>query len=116
MNQYTIYCSAEQTQKAYKLGAPIAKMTEEFNAVPSCYVDKSNNLFEIPTSEQMISWLEDGLLEEVHIEQDIDSMWSYTIYGNGNDLFGISNLYPSRKEATIAAIDAALEYLTNNKK
>lgn len=114
MDRYTIYCTEEQTVKAIELGAPIKEIA--YPEQNEKYIRTDHyRLYAIPTADQMIGWLEDGLLEEVHIEQDIDGLWSYIIYGNGNDLFGISNLYPTRKEATIAAIDAALEYIENLK-
>lgn len=140
MNSCTIYCTEELTKKALELGAPIELYSEEYNNsnrknnglyvvndiisgsdeefVLICIIDEKPNrkAYFVPTAEQMISWLEDGLLEEVHVEQDIDGMWSYIIYGNGNELIGISNLYPCMPEATLAAIDAALEYLSSNKK
>lgn len=117
MNDYTIHCTEAQTKRALELGAPIeyAKVVDTINGNSIRIPEETGEFCLIPTAEQMVCWMEDGLLEEVHIEQDIDGLWNYTIYKNGNDLFGISNLYPSRKEATLAAIDAALEYLENLK-
>ena len=76
MSDYTIYCTREQTERAYKFRARIVKMVEEFNAIPSCYVDKSNNLYEIPTAEQMIGWLEDKRID-CFVEKN--SIWKYHI-------------------------------------
>lgn len=101
---------------AFELDAPIVKVTEEFNAIPSCYVDKSNNLYEIPTTEQMIGWLEKQISFIDVIRQENDT-WLYIVYPETHSNKNITvKGFSSRKEATLAAIDTALEHLTNNKK
>lgn len=124
ISDYTIYCTPEQTKKALELGANIIKVEEDFNAVPTCYVDKSNDLYEIPTAEQMIGFLEEqNGIKEISVYCDVTGKtWYFDMYGyEGNSLITIkeiSNSYSflSRKEATLAAIGAALEYLLNKKK
>lgn len=71
----------------------------------------------IPTAEQMIGWLEDIVLKEIHVQRLLNGMWSF-FFVNENEDFVIKDKseFNSRKEATLAAIDTALEYLNNNKK
>lgn len=114
MEKYTIYCNEEQTKKALELGAPI----EEFCGLrPTTPID--GILYDIPTAEQMIGWLEEHWFEYVNISYYVTGdYWCY--YGEtkgGHDSIGgkvSRNHYSSRKEATLAAIDAALDYLSNN--
>lgn len=68
----------------------------------------------IPTAKQMIGWLEnvipvseDLAIKQIIVESYFDGRWNYFI-----GLKESEEYYPSRKEATLAAIDAALEYLT----
>lgn len=109
MDKYTIYCTETQTKKALELGAPI----EEFCGLcPTTSID--GILYDIPTAEQMVSWLEEqGLI--VTVDKGLCSEWHAYVQRNREILY-LENELPTRKEATIAAIDAALEYLTNNKK
>lgn len=125
MNRYTIYCTEAQTKKAFNLGAPIMQYKSAYisESVPHCveYEGGTRIVTVFPTAEQMIGWLEEqGILCDVFPTGDY-----------GNDGFGMRIMikakrlnrfesdaitYSSRKEATIAAIDAALEYLSRNKK
>lgn len=118
MDKFTIPCTAEQTRKALELGAPIEiKSIEEapkdwqgkacFTGMATCA--------KFPTAEQMIGWL-----EEQGILIDIDMEWgkyvSVYVWDCENKSL-INNVFRgSRKETTLIAIDAALEYLINNKK
>ena len=105
MNQYTIYCTPEQTKKALKLGAPIEYQLK--------------GAFKIPTAEQMIGWLEEqGISARGNCfswdEDRHKPSWQVHIYNKEIDfweerMWGFSN---SRKEAIRAAIDAALVCLT----
>lgn len=119
MNNYTIYCTPEQTKKALKLGAPIKRIIK--------YEDTISSIIDycIPTVEQMLGWIEEQMnITTFHIN-------FYPTYKNeGYGYLIIAKeiviecdaqedgkyLQPSRKEATLAAIDAALGYLMNNKK
>lgn len=133
MEEYTIYCTEEQTKKALELGAPIERGHEGsryFNIGVPTFFDKNdeicrvkNSVIFIPTAEQVIEWL----LNEHDILCDIfprDGCFGTTWFA-----FRFTTLrckrkkyesntkdYPSRKEATLAAIDAALDYLSKNKK
>lgn len=107
MDIYTVYCTTEQTKKALKLGAPIAThwsiMTNDW-------------IYDNPLTEQMIGWLEENNIENIIVCKKDGGDYGYTVYHTSHrkplQRFWFSN----RKEATLAAIDAALEYLTKNKK
>lgn len=120
MNKYTIYCTPTQTKMALKLGAPIANSNigyEGFDIIDH-NEDYSSILYSIiPTAEQMIGWLEEQLGENssVYIVQDSQCWWSANVYDSCNYKIFHNNDYHSRKEATLAAINAALEYLNIKK-
>lgn len=119
MDEYTIFCTEGQTKKALELGAPIRRilpteaindpsfeMSEHFSDRPIPYFVK------IPTTEQMIGWLEEPGITEIFITRRNIYYWNYLIICKKKVAFRY-NSYPNRKEATLAAIDAALEYLIN---
>lgn len=111
MTDYTIYCTNTQTDKALALGAPI-----EFQEDASMDDGKSPIR---PTAEQMIGWLEShDSISEVIIATNALGGWFSRIHDADGEAAGIDNytLYISRKKATLAAIDAALDYLSQNKK
>lgn len=126
MNNYTIYCTEAQTKKALELGAPI-----KINSYPPINGEKfmwlsppedaiawnnSTNCI-IPTAEEMISWLEEQ--EEIHeveittIKDEYGEGWYYCIFNKNRCNVSFDRNFPTRKEATLSAIDAALEYLSN---
>lgn len=112
MERYSIYCTEEHTKKAFALGAPI-----DFKCHKVLYLDggysyeiEENDgepVLEAPTAEQMIGWLENnGFYFSINtiggsVEIDFDCIYE--------------NHSISRKGATLAAIDAALDYLIKNK-
>lgn len=118
MNQYTIYCTKEQTRKALELGAPIERIT--------CYVkgycpqrtikiedaDKPYYCY-FPTAEQIIGWLEE---QGITIDFEICIDCHCSIYDHNRFEFVDIIIKNTRKEATLVAIDATLDYLMNNKK
>lgn len=128
MNQYTIYCTPEQTKNALELGAPIYTTNEHLFRHPHEWkywveVDIQGNFYaaKIPTAEQMIGWLEE---QRVLIEIYYNSTYRHYNYckkygGRGNWGRALHDSYtqgfPSRKEATLAAIDEVLKYLKNLK-
>ncbi|MCQ2105914.1 MAG: hypothetical protein MJZ26_08995 [Fibrobacter sp.] len=118
MNRYTIYCTKEQTIKALELGAPIIKH-EGVTTVgaPNGYYLNDNVLTKIPTSEQMLGWLEeqDDIEEITILRNRAFHSWAYLVTNKRDKLVSSNNIYQSRHEATIAAIDAALEYLIKQK-
>lgn len=128
MIQYTIYCTPEQTKKALGLGAPIItfgygdlgnaedeilKMNRQ--AVLSRKDDNSIIVGQIPTTEQMLSWLEENDIFCIRIYRLGKYTWDFSIYNSEMQECHDGYNFPTRKEATIAAIDAALEYLSNNR-
>lgn len=130
MNRYEIRCTADQTKKALELGAPI-----EIHDTFDSYDIKESNIFykdkfiELPdgrliehiTAEQMVGWLEeqglyidvtcDNIAYEFGVWKDVEP---FPIPRRLRGITARTNCV-SRKEATIAAIDAALEYLLTHK-
>lgn len=119
MNRYAIPCTPGQTQKALELGAPIIIqhiMGED--GVIKQYIPIS------PTAEQMCGWLRSkGIVARGNcyskVNKDLDIPdWQVLDYNEEKSrwhekFFGHSDSY---EEATLAAIDAALEYLIDNRK
>lgn len=122
MNRYTIYCTEEQTKKALELGAPIKiNYHPPFNGENFMWLsppadaiawNNSTNCL-IPTAEEMIGWLEEQkIFVDIAPCFDISCSWrieskSYNKYEYTSDI----KVCKTRKEATLAAIDAALDYL-----
>lgn len=126
MDRYEIRCTEEQVFKALKLGAPLEKDVAfagdyDFDSANKVHISKHlaktaayQEYATIPTAEQMLGWL-----EEQGILIDIDTEWNKSVLVYVWDCENkslINNVFHgSRKEATLAAIDAALEYLMNNR-
>lgn len=117
MKRYTIYCNEEQTRKALELGAPIeyAKVIDTIKGNSIRIPEESGEFYLIPTAEQMIGWLgiEKGLYVEPYFNGE--SAFSFTpIISTMEDGEVITcESKESFEEATLAAIDAALDYLSN---
>lgn len=108
MDRFTFFCTEEQTKKALELGAPIEKV---------CHSLTKEWENKIPTTEQMIGWLEEHKVF-VQIDPILGVCCGWYISSKGYNKYGYAfkiKVCKTRKEATLAAIDAALEYLTNNK-
>lgn len=135
MERYTIYCTEEQTKKAFALGAPIDESIDyhtDGHLITTGYMlngevnDKNldgfgwANILRIPTAEQMIGWLEEqGVVVILVSIIDIDTLcyrWVIHSCQYDDDFMDRSDMTYSRKDATLAAIDAALDYLIKNKK
>lgn len=126
MNEYTIFCTPEQSFKALKLGASLYKLSMSVDDShlrdKSIRIDEENELIDyaIPTAEQMIGWLEEKgiaiILKSLMDGDGICYCWLVHTFNYEEDLLWRDDKMLSRKEATLAAIDAALEYLTNTKK
>lgn len=123
MDEYTILCTEAQTKKALKLGAPIEIKTIE--EAPKDWQGKAYftgmaTCAKLPTAEQMIGWIESISTIQLQIEkQMIGCSVRYRIWVRDkcvpfSNIIKMQN-YHSRKEATLAAIDATLEYLGNKK-
>ena len=114
MNHYTIYCTEEQTRKALELGAPIVILPnyEEFKGFPFV---RCKNGYEYPcqkpTAEQMIGWLEEEWCCSFTITKDIVGLYLYVVRDKKKNIISKQFRYNFRKEATLAAIDAALDYI-----
>lgn len=117
MYQYTNYCTEEQTKKALELGAPIYTapyFSVLIYEVRNFFV-KDDTCYYFPTTEQMINWLEEqGVVITI---SNFHNEYGYSVSKFENN-FDESIAYHSaidsnnsRKEATLAAIDAALEFL-----
>lgn len=111
MEKYSIYCTSEQTKKALELGAPIRYKDTLDN--------RERGKFEIPTAEQMIGWLEDNIRGVITISKNWHQgcmKFDWVIFDDFETIIeGSIVYYNSRKEATLAAIDASLEYLISKK-
>lgn len=119
MEEYTIPCTPEQTKKALKLGAPIKTISYDPPVPPPTgWAIYKNNCCKPPTAEQMIGWLEEQEdVYEIYVSKSrAFHCWTCIVTSNKDKIIFINNIYQTRKEAALAAIDAALEYLTNNKK
>lgn len=117
MNRYEIRCTEEQTRKAFALGAPI-EIKEKCGKLNNSIILKESEdcytLAIIPTVEQLIGWLEEHgvTIEAVKCE----TCWFGRAYNDNDITFFNKGRFVSRKEASLAAIDAALEYLINKNK
>lgn len=112
ITQYTIYCTQEQTKKAFELGAPIEDFDPDRN---NGFVYKGK-VITYPTAEQMIGWLEEREeISDLHIFKPA-IRWTFELYTSNGGGKNNHPLFNTRKEATLAAIDAALEYLERQKK
>lgn len=117
MDRYTIYCTEEQTRTALALGAPIIKNPYapiiRYETCGWIIDDNKEFVYLIPTADQMTGWLEEQ-------EQSIEVSRLYRKNPNWaafvNDTQIIGKYYPTRKEAILAAIDAALDYLIKTEK
>ena len=133
IEKYTIYCTPEQTKKALGLGAPLKVVTCHSRLkIDSATKGKNRDEYTLvdnfqqpgeywckvitnPTAEQMIGWIESICSSEIRVFYIISS-WEYNIFDNYSSCVDVCCGYLSRKEATLAAIDAALDHLAKNKK
>jgi len=117
MKQYTNYCTQEQTQKAYKLGAPLHVFECENKISKEAFIEtgrivelEDNKLGDIPTTQQMIGWLRK--------EKDIDICIGNTSLDYRFNVWHryelIKEIFANRYDynmGELAAIHAALDYL-----
>lgn len=112
MKKYSIPCTEEQAKKALELGAPIIKIdTRDKRLIygsSMCYPVIADYHYAIPTAEQMVCWLEE---QGFYFRLDTSGC---SVEIDFNCIIEKINI--PRKEATLTAIDAALDYLSNNKK
>lgn len=131
ISDYTIYCTPAQTRRAIELGVPIEKLVN--HPIDKEICDKYHFLvidgicYNNPTAEQMMGWLRKE--HKIHTRIDCEGSENYVVqlqFINSSKDIDVENCsykgiighkgYPSEPEAILAAIDAALEYLINNKK
>lgn len=113
MEEFTIHCTEEQTKKAMELGAPIEEDYRHWQDImfeEKCV--RTERQLVPPTAEQMIGWLEDKGITVKIVKCDI--RWFARPCSCKNTDFNKDG-YCSRKEATLAAIDSALDYLIQKK-
>lgn len=111
MENFTIFCTPGQTNKAIELGAPIRFASiNEIRLGRFIEVESNNKAYVIPTAEQMIGWLEEQGIRSINI-----ATCGYTIWLTKKEYITEKYITRNRKEATLAAIDAALEYIENLK-
>lgn len=137
MKQYTIYCTPDQTRKALVLGAPIEMFgSEDTSSAMVNFAMQENQLpdleellnqedhatvigsyaYCIPTAEQMCGWLEEKHNMRFNIyrygPKDNNDASIYFREDRRETFYRIKRSY---KEALIAAIDEALDYLLSIK-
>lgn len=108
---YTIFCTHEQVIRAYNLGAPIEVLSNyaEFKGLPFVRCKDGNmRPCELKTAEWMIGWLED---QGFYFR--LNTSWCSVEIGY-NCILELINT--CRRDSTLAAIDAALNYLEQHKK
>lgn len=149
IEEYTIYCTEEQTKKAFELGASVGildctvwlddrlcacgegvsykipRMTdylyEDGERVESVMlIEDTEEYGDLvcfkPTAEQMIGWLEkQNILIEYTRFMGKYACRLLELRDNGERNLHIQKIGSGRKEATLAAIDAALDYLKSMK-
>lgn len=114
MDKYKIHCTPEQTKKALELYAPIE--AQQYIGGQLCenwFADK-DKCYKIPTAEEMIGWLEDqGIQISIIFNYQVNpKRWNYDLDNNKIILFEHNSIgYSTCKEATLAAINAALNFL-----
>lgn len=126
IDDYTIYCTPKQTKAALELGAKIVIFSNKGQI--SDETAKRWNMFNVgivtyrlPTTEEMIGWLEEQgvkcfVLQDIYDDDSYNIQINKELIRTGHPQYNYPLSYNSRKEATLAVIDAALEYLSNNKK
>lgn len=135
MNQYTIFCTPAQTHKALSLGAPIEVFGFEDTSRQMVEIAKQEGHLEeleselnktdhatiigdlayvLPTSEQICGWLEDVH----HIRFNVSRYGGNddaTIFFKEDRRRTFYRIKRSYKEALLACIDEALDYLIQTK-
>lgn len=123
MDEFTIWCTPEQTRKALELGAPIVTTSKEpsmffcaahpktirMNGIKNAEKDFT---CAIPTTEQMLGWLDDKI-NDIQTIKNVDGTYAYVFYPTVEDDYQSGGQFVSRSEAILAVIDTALEYLVD---
>lgn len=115
MKKYDIYCTIEQTQKAYDLCAPIDVLTAyaEFDGFPTIWcTDGFPRPCILPTNEEMCGWMYDNYNLMVSVNEADNGKFYYVLKHNGVEVCEW-NSFDNKNDATKASIDAALEYISS---
>lgn len=118
ISDYSIYCTLSQTKKALELGAPIEEHGRyHADLEPNIVLTDDKTWLEIPTAEQMIGWLrkEKGLFVESYLNGKYYYSFSPIVSTKEDGEIIHLEAQDDPDKATLTAIDAALDYLTNNK-
>lgn len=126
MDQYTIYCTPEQTEKALKLGAPIKiKQSAPDSGDNFMWLSPPEDVIAwnnsthclVPTAEQMCGWIRDTKSINIYIQECVDAYdrsrkryYTHCIKYN-IEIDQNLNCYSCYSDAILAAIDVALDYL-----
>lgn len=121
MEEYSIYCTEEQTSKALELGAPIELRSEYYkptendfkleNPIACSSFTNGYHYAKCPTTEQMIAWLDSqGWVVEYSRLYHGNPLWAIFV----DDVQVVGKYYETRTDAIRAAIDFALNKLSNN--
>lgn len=122
MNDLTMRCTQAQTMMALLLGAPIERQgytTIKDNELPDDWFSAGSECYHIPTCEQMINWIESKWSVRFHVCSDqLGESYEYFVrklpFQPTKDAYFSDFEFATRIEATLAAIDATLEYLFNS--
>lgn len=109
MNQYTIYCTQEQAERAYNLGAPIDTHEDVSNT--------DGKLFILPTAEQMVGWMRKSGISVYIAPYYCYGMrlWTAKIQHYAGETTNISGPYADDRDAILKAIDYILDGLEKAK-
>lgn len=103
MKEFEIRCTPQQTQKALQLGASI-EMDSHTHGIP--YIQNGTNFYLCPTAEEMI-----GFLRSKGIKFHFDDETNYWNIGVDSGTLPL-RWYGQSEDKELAAIDAALDYLS----
>lgn len=114
MNEYTLFCTMEQTRKVLELGATLTEDRSE-------WVNTANHIcvgdiwYHCPTVEQMFGFFRS---KNIHIVIHKDAVDKWSVYCHEImpmpfefTIFDRLTEFDSYEDAALAAIDATLEYL-----
>lgn len=118
MEEFTIYCTPEQTRKALELGAPLNSCYHNGDFQNTIKIG-SLHYVEVPTAEQMINWLRIkhkvfcNVIDEY--SHGIENFIYYIEVNKGhNDIFRSRHEYElSHDKAVMCVINLALKYLSD---
>lgn len=124
MQDYELRCTAEQTRRAYALGAPINDydgviydfdergcISVEGTPVLEIEQDEKRDWFYIPTTQQMIGWMrEQGVWIYVKGYRQYNTFYA-CLQKQGLTRAEFTDDFEKPEQAELAAIDVALDYL-----